>query len=307
MPEIRPVLYSRELQKYLYPDNSFYKKSIQETGLADYVDHVEKPVQGSIRKAKKGEPDSLPLKVVKSTDGKLSYAAHLVYCEPLLVDTESDLMLNYSKRATKQLQQANEINTKCANIAAAAWGPTVSGNIISSTGSARTTNIVGLSGTRKAITKADFLKVYNLMLRMSVEGNWHFLATPDAYTDILSIEDFVNYEKTGNVTALQKGIVGTLFGINIMRRVTEEGHTGLLYTTDSVKKDDDDDIASTDQPANLIWNDRMVCSAEGTAKTIVNSNAPGYLGATIIECKTRFGAAIIRDDQRGVIALLEAK
>ena len=51
----------------------------------------------------------------------------------------------------------------------------------------------------------------------------------------------------------------------------------------------------------------MVCRAEGMVRTVVNENAPGYLGGTIIESFTRFGADIIRDDQKGVIALLEDK
>lgn len=57
----------------------------------------------------------------------------------------------------------------------------------------------------------------------------------------------------------------------------------------------------------LFWNDKMVCRAEGMVRTVVNENAPGYLGGTIIESFTRFGADIIRDDQKGVIALLEDK
>jgi len=308
MAEIRPVLYSRELQKLLYPDNSFYKHSVQETGVADNVESVEKPVQGKIRKAKSGTPNSLPLTVEKATDSKKSYNTQLVYCEPLLIDSQDEMMANYSKRQTKQQQQADEINTKCADIAANAWSPTLASNIISTTGSARATNVAGLTGTRKAVAKNDLLDCYNLALRMTVVGGkWYMMVTPDMYSDLLKIPEFVDYEKTGNATALAAGIIGKILSFEVMIRSTEESHAGIVYSSDKVKKAVSSTLDATDQVAALIWNEKLVCSAEGVLKTSVNANAPGYLGGTIIESWARFGADIIRDDQKGVIALLETK
>ena len=92
MAEIRPTLYSSELQKQLFPDNSFYKKSIGETGVADKTELVEKPVQTNISKAKEGKPSSLPLTIETSTDSKKSYPTTLLYCQPLLIDSQSELM-----------------------------------------------------------------------------------------------------------------------------------------------------------------------------------------------------------------------
>ena len=308
MAEIRPVLYSRELQKLIFPDNSFYKKSITEKGVADSVESVEKPVQGKIRKAKEGEPDSLPLKIQKADDSKKFYSVTKVYCEPLLITEQSEIMANYSKRQTKQEQQASEINTKCANMAATIWGPTKSDNLILTTGTARATNVIGLTGTRKKITKDDMLKAYSIMLRMTVTGGqWNMLATPDMYTDLLAIDDFVSFEKTGNTEALRRGIVGRIYGMDVYHRSTEEVHAGLVYSADKIKKSHNAALAASDQVASLIWNDKLVCHAEGVLNTSVNVGAPGYLGGTIIESWVRFGADILRDDQRGVIALLEAK
>lgn len=56
-----------------------------------------------------------------------------------------------------------------------------------------TSNIMGFTTKRKAITKADFLKVLNLMMRMGVSdlgGNWFGMVTADQYTDLLAIPDF---------------------------------------------------------------------------------------------------------------------
>ena len=312
MAEISPIKYSKELQKQLFPDNEFYKKSIQETGIADTVETVERPYQGKINKAKSGEPASLPLQVQTAKDGKDSYSTTLVYADPIAVDLPGEFALNYNKRQTKQMQQASVINTRVANIAAVNWGPTESTNILKTSGSSRASNVVKTAGgtinNRKAVTKADMIKVQNLLQRMLVSGLpgklWG-LVTPDFYSDLLGIAEFVDYDKTGRESKLAQGIIGNIMNINIMIRSTDEAHTGLLYSNAYAKRALDADILATDCPAALFWHDKMTATAEGRLQTSVNTKAPGYLGATIIESWTRFGAAHARYDQKGVVALLE--
>jgi len=250
----------------------------------------------------------LPVKT--ALDSSDSYAVDLVYADPLVINNPTDFALNYNKRATKQAQQASVIETKCADIAAVGWAPSVEAQIIKSTGEPRATNVIGLAGDRKALTLKDMLKVKNALMRMNVDGlggKLCMLATPDAYTDLLGIDKFVDYNLTGNTSKLEKGIIGHLLGIDIYYRSTDEGHIGLLYTNDAtpVKKDTEAKIASTDRPGNLFWNDKMVGRAEGKLKAIVNENAPGYMGGTILEAQVRFGASHGREDQKGVIALVE--
>jgi hypothetical protein len=311
MPEINPIKYSKELQVQIFPDNSFYKHSIQETGIADTTESVERPYQGSIGKAKSGNP-TLPLQVRTARDSKDSYATGLVYADPIAVDLPDEFALNYNKRAAKQVQQAGEINTRVANIAAVNWGPTVATNILKTTGSSRASNVIkaagGVIANRKAVTKADMIKVHNLLMRMNlsgIQGELWGLVTADFYSDLLAIAEFVDYDKTGKDSKLAQGILGSIMNINIMVRSTEEQHTGLVYSSTYEKLAIDADVLVNSCPGNLFWHDKMTASAEGMLKTSINPNAPGYMGATIIETWTRFGAAPARYDQKGVIALLE--
>lgn len=170
MAEIRTTIYSSELQKLIFPENSFYKKSIGEAGVADTTEQVEKPVQTAISKAKEGAPKSLPLSVETSTDKTKKYNTTLIYCQPLLIDSQSELLVNYNKRNSKQEQQAGEINTKVAAYTMAHWCPTAKTNILKTSGNARPSNIMGFTSQRKALTKEDLLKVLNLMMRMGVSG-----------------------------------------------------------------------------------------------------------------------------------------
>ena len=309
MAEIRTTLYSSELQKLIFPDNSFYKKSIGETGVADKTEQVEKPVQTKISKAKEGKPSSLPLSVETSTDSTKKYNTTLIYCAPLLIDSQSELLVNYNKRQTKQEQQAAEINTKVAAYTMEPGCPKLEANILKTTGSARPSNVMGFTSQRKTLTKEDLLKVLNLMMRMGVSGmggNWYGMVTADMYTDLLAIPEFVDYYKTGNESRLKEGVIGRILGIDIFQRSTEEGHNGVLYNGKTPLRGDAD-VKDSLLSGALFWNDKMVCRAEGRLRTIINAEAPGYLGGTIIESFTRYGADIIRDDQKGVIALLEDK
>lgn len=310
MAELRRTLYSNELQKLLFPDNSFYKKSIGEAGVADDVVKVEKPVQSAISKAVAGDLPSLPVKVETSEDGTKYYETVLIYCKPLLVDSQSQLLTNYNKRQTKQEQQANELNTAAARYALSKWLPTYSANILKTTGSARASNVAGFTSNRKAVTKDDFLRVYNTMLRMNVGsagGSWYGLLTPDMYTDLLAVPDFVDYYKTGNEGKLKEGVLGRICGIDVMVRSVDEGHNGILYDASNAPQAPNATVADSLMSGALFWNDRMVCRAEGRVNVAINENAPGYLGGTILETWCRFGADIIRSDQKGVIVLLEDK
>lgn len=308
MAELRQVIYQRELEKLVFPDNSFFLKSRRETGIADSCETWEKPVQGSINKAKEGEPDSYPLTVKKADDDKKTFSVSKIYAEPLLITYDSDLLTNYNKRQTKQEQQASEINTMAAERTAYNWAAIKASNIISTTGDARASNVIGLTGQRKAVCKADLLKTYNVMMRMQFEGGrWYALVTPDFYTDLLAIPDFVDYEKTGATSKLEQGVVGKLFGVEYMVRSNEANHTGLLYKIGgAVRVGVGAQITATDLPANLFWNDRAVCTAEGRLNCAINNNAPGYLSGTIVESWMRYGADKVRDDERGILTILEA-
>lgn len=305
MAQIQTTVYSRELQPQLFPQSDFYKKSITETGLAANAKTFEIPNLSDIDDARDDDVIVLPLQVKKSNDDKKTGTMRQLYCDPILIENEEEFITNYSKRQNKQIQQASSLNAKAGDIAAYNWLPTYSANLIASTGAARATNVVGLSSTRKALTKADILAVYNKLLRMnakSIPGGLFGLLTPDGYTDLLGISDFVDYEKIGRAEKLEKGIIGMICGIEMMVR-SKNGHIGALFTAANapIKAVA---TAATDRPVNLFWHERFVCHAESNPLTLVDENSPVYLG-TVINSTVRFGAEKCRLDQAGVVAVAE--
>lgn len=305
MAQIQRHAYSRELQKQLFPVNDFYKKSISETGIAADAETFDIPNLSSVSAANLGAPDILPLQVSRTADTKVTGSMKTIYSDPVLITDPEEFVLNYNKRQNRQMQQAAAINTKAADYAAYMWLPSASGDIVVSTGTARATSVTGLTGNRKAVTKADWLNVKKkLMLAnvLGVPGELYALLTPDAYTDIMGVADFVDYEKTGNKSALIEGVIGRLLGINIMVR-SKNGHIGALYTSANAKLYAAA-TAATDRPVNLFWHSGMVCHAEAHAKAYANEDDATYQG-TVISASVRFGAEKCRDDEAGVVALPE--
>lgn len=305
MPQIQTTVYSRELQKQLFPDNSFYKKAISETGLASSAKTFEIPNLTSVSEAKEKDLVILPLPVVKSTDDRVLGVMREFYCDPILIENEEEIIASYSKRQNKQIQQAFALNSKCADYAAYQWLPTLAANILVTSGAARASNVIGLTGNRLAVTKADFLKVYNKLLRMNVKGmpgGLFALLTPDAYTDLLGIADFVDYEKIGRADKLSLGVVGMLCGIETMVR-SKDGHIGGLFTAANARIKAVA-TAATDRPVNLFWHSGFVSEAESNVRAMIEENSPVYLG-TVINASVRFGAEKCRNDEAGVVALAE--
>lgn len=308
MAEISKVAYSKELAKYLSPNNAFYLKSRLVTEAAD-AGSYEIPQLSTPSGVHKGQPDSLPAKVKMAIDSKLTATMYQFWSDPIAIPSESEIVTNYSKRQNHQLQQAAQIETAIADWAAYCWAPTASGLIVATTGTARASNVTGLTSNRKAATKDDMIKVQAILRRSNIfnlPGDMFALVTDDVYTDLLGIADFVDYQKLGVSDKLSQGIVGKILGINIMSRTNGTGHIGVLQNAGGTANLTDPTTAATDRPVSLFWHEAYVSRGEAAVQANVTPNAPGYIGATLIEAWKRFGASPIRTDGKGTVALVEA-
>jgi len=309
MAEISPIKFGKMLNKNLFPDNAFYKNS--KTDEANYKT-IQIPEAGTTGTAKVGDYPSLPLTISKRTDSVKSYTTDEIYIEPKLIEREDEILLSYSKQADIISDMAQIINTTAADIAASAWAPTstVLGNVFPTTGTAtRTPSLVGATGTRKQIVMADLLNVRNYFNKTNlVEGDQVYgLLTPDQINDLFEISQLVDYDKTGELTKLRNGEIGTILGMKLMMRWNDTlGSNGVFYSTTGVKKALGAAVVATDAAAAIFWKNSMVRHAEGFASMQINRNAPGYKGGTIIEAQVRFGATISRTDEKGVAAIYEA-
>lgn len=311
MAELNPIKFSKELQKALFPDNSFYKKSKVEGGIGADVTSVEIPIAGTIPNAKSGDPAVLPLSVTEREDDVKSYAVEQIYVPPVLVRRENEIVTNYGKQQDVIMQFADQINTRVADIAAVNWGAAGgSSYIVPSTGTtSRTTSLVNGTGNRKRVIYDDLVNVRTLFNKMNLPagGGLFALWTPDMIEDLFLIDKLTDAEKV-QIANVRNGMVGTIFGFTSMMRWNEnKGSAGLVYSADaSAKRTIDEVNQADDRAAALFWHSGLVRHAEGNAKTIINRDVTGYLGGTVIEAVVRFGATQSRKDGKGVVSLVEA-
>ena len=315
MAQISPKKFSTELQKQLFPDNEFYKKSRTETGIGADVENVEIPVAGDVTAGKSGDPATLPLQIETREDSIKSYAVEQLYHKPILVRREESIVLNYNKLQDVASSCAMAINTRAGNIAATNWGanPAV-GNVAQTTGTTRASAVTGTTGNRKGISKNDMLGVKKAFNKMNLpnlgKGSLFGLLTPEMVDDLLKIADFVDYDKTGEFSKLINGEIAFIAGFNLMMRNNDLGHSGIMYSEDGtlasiVKRGVDEALQATDNAAAIFWHASMVRHAEGNAATFIDRGKPEYLGGTLISNVTRFGATFDRPDQKGIFTLIE--
>ena len=305
MAEIRPIKFSQELQRELFPDNAFYKSSISETGIGIDVESVQIPQAAASGTVGVGVPGALPLTIAERTDDIKSYAVQQLYMEePILVTDENEIVTNYNKRQDIVRAMAAGINSKAADIAATEWGSNL--NIVRTTATtSRTTSIVGGTGTRKRIDYVDLVNVRGLINKQNAPvGQWWGLLTPDMVDDLFLMDKITDSERT-QLALVRTGEVGMIFGIKFyMRWNAALGHSGVFYDTAAAKKALGAAVVATDTSAGIFWHERLVRHAEGHAKSYIDRDKPEYLG-TVVNSKVRFGATFNRTDEVGTVALVE--
>ncbi len=310
MAEIRPIKFSQELQKELFPDNAFYKKSISETGIGIDVETVQIPQAAAAGDVGIGVPGALPLTITERTDDIKSYPVQQLYMlEPKLITDENEIVVNYNKRADIQTAMASAINSKAADIAATAWGANLAGNMVRTSDTAvRVTEVVGATGNRKRLAYADLAALNGIMNRQNAPagGSWYGVLTAAMIDDIFLIDKLTDMDKV-QLALIKTGKIGVIFGVSfVLRHNATLGHAGLLYdnTATPVKSAVDAAVAAADNAASFVWNSRLVRHAEGHAKTYIDRDKPEYLG-TVINSKVRFGATFNRTDEVGIVAIIE--
>lgn len=311
MSQINVQKYSKELQEVLYPENAFYKNSVTEGGIGPDVTTVNIPLAGQVPAAGVGNP-TLPLAINTRTDNSKTYSVQQVYAGPVLLTVEDEITLkhSYAKRQSIIRQLGNAINTEVANIAAYEWGALT--NIRLTTGSTRASDITGATGTRKAVTKADMLSVLSSFKKMNLPAGRIWGLLPYSFVnDLLGIAEFVDYDKTGQLTKLLTGEIGNILGMNLMmRHDSVTGSAGVVYNSSSAKValDSQDRTAAlsvTDSAAAIFWHESFAVHAEGNARMNINSDRAEYLGGSIMSATVRFGAAQMRSDETGFVTLIE--
>lgn len=337
--EPRMTLYSAEINEYLYSDNSFVTLSTNDAQFAAsgetkaLNDAAAGPTvtKGRFYATTLANGDNAPTKTV--TVRKNSYhewSIEYFHVDPQSLTFELTSEVAYDARQDLLKAHADVLKQSKANYTAVEWAQgsisaattvdTAAENnyyIFTSDTNTRSSSVVNNTTTTVAkIGKTDMQNVKKAFQRQNIlkpGSKIYCLPTVEQYNDILEIDDFISFEKTGRESRLIKGEVGVLYNMTILEpRQNDTWNANVLYSytalsgtnTDLTKVEDDADAAAGMTSAMLCWVKDQVLRADGKVVVFPWMNSPIYMG-DVYGSEMRYGSIKKRGDNKGVVMLLE--
>ena len=157
------------------------------------------------------------------------------------------------------------------------------------------------TGQRKPICKADVMKLMTAMDADNVpEAGRYLLLDAYMYADLLNDLSESDKWMFQNSADVQKGVLGNLYGFNIMKRSSV-----LRVTSAKALLKWSADGAATELAAGLAWQEGCLSRALGEVKMFDDTDNPTYYG-DIYSFLVRTGGGLRRYDKKGVFMLAEA-
>lgn len=288
------------LVENFYQNNSFVAKSVDDSMWIDnYTVHI--PNAGSASGVVINRSHASAAASSKRTDSEITYDMDELTTNPVYIPNVDTVELSYDKRnSILQNDRKNLLNVASENMLYR-WAPDTD-HIIMTGGTAETAHTDKATGNRNGVCKADVMKLMRAMDVADVPENGRYLLLDAiAYAqllDDLSEQDKWMFQNSANV---QTGVLGNLYGFNIMKRSQV---LRLTASTKAIKKWDAAG-AATDIAAQIAWQQDSVSRAIGSAKMFQNTDDPTWYG-DIYSFLLRTGGCIRRYDKKGVFMLGES-
>lgn len=295
-------IWQNTLVENFYPDNSFASKSVDDSAFV-HAHKVIIPNAGAPSKVQKNRTVK-PATVNQRTDHDLEYEIDELTTDPIYIPNIDTVELSYDKRTSIISNDREQLRNAAEENILERWGLGVSqANVLFTTGTterdAHTSETA--TGKRKCITKADLLKIMTRMDADNVpkEGR-HILLDAYMYADLLENLSESDKWMFQNSADVQRGIVGRLWGLNVMTRSQV-----LRVKADKSLLGWDKDAVAGEMAAALAWHDKSVSRAMGEVKMYDSTNNPLFYG-DIYSFLLRTGGSVRRYDKKGVYLLAEA-
>lgn len=304
MSEVIKRLFSDDLQKVLYPDNSFYAGTQQDTAGID-VEEVEIPQDEDGEAEVVVNPTQLPLPISIEEDKKKSYGADLLVTKPTMVTYNNQLLVSYDKRAAKLEKHSKKLDKDLAERILFGWSPAIGQFIRQTTGAGvRAATAPGATGNRKVAIEADFMWAFTLFNTLNIPMDQRRVVVPPTMLeDIIAIKKGYGQGTDDNNKLLALGAVAKIFTFDVFVRSKTQVYTEAATP---VKKAIGAAPATTDNLAAVFYHTRMVRHIKGDVQVWMDAAPRGeYAGGMAMNCGLRGGGAISRLSEIGVAALVE--
>jgi len=244
----------------------------------------------------------LPATVVQRTDDDNSYDIDEFTVDPTLIPNADEVELSYNKMDSVMYDTMHNLSQSVGNWMLYNWRATSSSYQVRTTGGSDTTHISGSTGTRKRILAANIQTAARIMNDADIEETDRYvLMDAYMYDQLLSDLKFGEFRDSVKEMDLARGIIGKLYGFNIMRRGTV-----LSYTNASTPATRAPGAAAltTANGAAVCWQKAAVERAFGDIKFFENIDDAGYFGS-YYSGLVRSGGIKRRYNGKGVVAIIQ--
>jgi len=243
---------------------------------------------------------NLPAAVVRRTDVDITYAIDEITSDPVHLPNADTVELSYDKRTSITAQmRANMYEVAALNMIHR-WAPDTAARLIKTTGDATAAHTNAATGNRKAIQLGDIKKAQLQFNRENIPSGDRYILIDADMMDQLTNEMTANQNRDFLSAYDEKnGVVGRLYGFSFIVRSQV-----IRYTGGGSKKSWETAGAATDCAAALAWHTQSVERALGDVKFFEDLGNPQYYG-DIYSALIRLGGRIRRDDNKGVLAIVE--
>jgi hypothetical protein len=256
-------------------------------------------------------PSSFPLTINQRADTEKTYSLVQYALQPTLITNLDELQTSYDKRQSVLGQQISTMTERIGDMVAVSWSASGASNIIETTGSASANALPPSgTGTRKAVTLADIANLAKKLDKDNVPRQGRkLLMNSDMFWELMAISDVLRASYNGfqgQPNVLATGVVAMLYGFEIMMRPV----VSVYAKTGTAPKAVGAAAAADDRLACIAFHPATVCRALSSITPMYDAGSngngkPEYLGS-IFNIEVMLGSTILRSDNKGVAALVQA-
>jgi hypothetical protein len=298
---LQKEVWQDHIEGNMFKDNEFLLMSTDASQYTLQGKVVHIPQAGGLPTVEK-DRSSLPATVQTRTDTDVTYTLSPYTSDPILIPNAETYELSYSKRESVLAEHENALRERTADEMLIIWAPTAAGNILRTTGDSVAPHITGQTGNRLKVTTKDLKAAQKLLNKQKVpKTDRYCLMSADMYDQFTDSMTESQYRDFSAAMDVKTGVVGMLFGFKIMQR----SDTVVYNTGATAVNAYGAVVAATDNDAVLCWQKDAVERAVGDITFFEHQGDPTYYG-DVYSFEVRFGGRKRRDDQKGIVAIVQA-
>lgn len=297
---IQREIWQSDIVANLFKGNEFLKHAYNadQYVLEGKVVHI--PQAGAKPKVVKNRT-KFPAEATQRKDTDVTYSLDEYTSDPVHIPHADTVELAYDKRSSVLSETQAELNEKTADGLLRHWYPTKAANRLFTTGAVVAATAADATGNRKALTLADISKVAARMNKLNIPKAGRYALLPTyMYQQLLDSMTEAQLAAFSRAVDEKEGVIGKLYGFTFHERSD-------VFVTDAAGalKAEAAASAATDCEAALFWQTNSVERALGSVEFFENIADATYYG-DVYSALVRMGGRIRREDEAGVIAMIQA-